>query len=67
MKIGPSKKWGLKTSIFGAKIPTLPFSDCRFAETRNSRKTKTTGITTIVRLYPYIHVLVKFGSGSFEL
>jgi len=50
------KKLGLKTSIFGAKIHTLPSLDSRCTETRrNSGKTKTTGITTISRL-PDVHV-----------
>jgi len=58
---------GLKTSIFRAKIQTLPSSDGRCAETRrNSRKTKTAVITTISML-PSHPCLVKFGLGLFEL
>jgi len=57
---GTSKLWGLKTTIFGAKIHTPPSSesDGRCAETRrNSSKTKTTGITKISRLLSHPHLV----------
>ena len=70
MKIGPPKK------IFGgSKRPFLErkftlrrlWTDGRCTETtRNSGKTKTTGITTISRL-PSHTSLAQFGSGEFDL
>ena len=41
---------------FWSKIHTPPCSDGRCAETRNSEKTRTTGITTISMGYPHIHI-----------
>jgi len=54
IKIGPRNFLGLKTSIFGQKIRTPPYSDNRCAETRtNSGKTKTSHITACLG-YPHI-------------
>jgi len=54
MKIGPPKFWGVKTSTFWRKTR------------RNSRKTITTGITTITRLLSHTS-LVTFSSGELDL
>ena len=69
MKMGSATKfWGPKTSIFFVvKIQTLPSSDgCCAGTSRNSGKSKTTGITTISRLPSHLR-LVKFGLGAFEI
>ena len=51
------KNWRSITSIFLAKIQTLPYSDSRcVGMRRNSGKTKTTGITTISRLSSHPHI-----------